>query len=257
MIEPNRGDSNCIGHETCPSCRSRGRDRSGNNLAIFDDGHKWCFACGYYVPINGQTVAQIGVKLQQQEKESKNAVVLPSDYTPCLPTIALERLDKFSITHKEILANKLGWSQQYERLICPVYSVSGQLLFFQGRSFNPKEPRKAINFGSPEDTFTILGGNHPSLNVVLVEDIVSAIKVSRHECCMPLWGSNISNERLVKLAKIADKLIIWLDHDKARYSIARRIKAQSLFDEARSIITLCDPKEYTDFEMKNLLGKKS
>lgn len=31
----------------CPSCRSKGRDRSGDNLVSYDDESAHCFACGY------------------------------------------------------------------------------------------------------------------------------------------------------------------------------------------------------------------
>lgn len=33
--------------EQCPSCAKQGRDRSGNNLAVYDDGSTYCFSCGY------------------------------------------------------------------------------------------------------------------------------------------------------------------------------------------------------------------
>ena len=35
-------ESEFIGHEPCPKCGSR------DNLARYDDGHGWCFGCGYY-----------------------------------------------------------------------------------------------------------------------------------------------------------------------------------------------------------------
>ena len=38
----------CTHHEPCPQCRGQGRDTKGDNLAIYDDGHKYCFACGYW-----------------------------------------------------------------------------------------------------------------------------------------------------------------------------------------------------------------
>lgn len=40
----------CISKEPCPKCRSRGQDKSGDNLAVYDDGSKHCFACGYTKP---------------------------------------------------------------------------------------------------------------------------------------------------------------------------------------------------------------
>ena len=38
----------CTHHEPCPACRERGRDIKGDNLAVYDDGHKYCFACEYW-----------------------------------------------------------------------------------------------------------------------------------------------------------------------------------------------------------------
>lgn len=41
--------SKAIGKEQCPDCAANGRDRSADNLVIFDDGHKHCFACGLHI----------------------------------------------------------------------------------------------------------------------------------------------------------------------------------------------------------------
>ena len=37
------GESNCVSHSSCPRCQSI------DNLAVYDDGHSWCFTpgCGY------------------------------------------------------------------------------------------------------------------------------------------------------------------------------------------------------------------
>ena len=32
----------------CPKCAASGGDTKGDNLACYDDGHKYCFACSYY-----------------------------------------------------------------------------------------------------------------------------------------------------------------------------------------------------------------
>lgn len=41
-----------IGREPCPVCRSRGADGSGDNLAVYDDGHVFCFSCNYFLKDN-------------------------------------------------------------------------------------------------------------------------------------------------------------------------------------------------------------
>ena len=39
--------SNFIRKAPCPSCRSNGEDKTGDNLAVYDDGHGYCFKCGH------------------------------------------------------------------------------------------------------------------------------------------------------------------------------------------------------------------
>lgn len=40
--------SNVIEREQCPVCASRGQDTSRDNLAVYDDGHKYCYSCQHY-----------------------------------------------------------------------------------------------------------------------------------------------------------------------------------------------------------------
>lgn len=36
-----------VEHVACPACQKKGRDTSGDNLAVYTDGSTYCFACGY------------------------------------------------------------------------------------------------------------------------------------------------------------------------------------------------------------------
>lgn len=38
----------------CPSCHSSGRDKHADNLAVYDDGHSFCFRCNHYIPPAGR-----------------------------------------------------------------------------------------------------------------------------------------------------------------------------------------------------------
>ena len=35
-----------VKHEACEKCREEGRDRTGDNRAVYADGGYFCFACG-------------------------------------------------------------------------------------------------------------------------------------------------------------------------------------------------------------------
>ena len=37
--------ANVIGKEPCPKCRAKGLDHSGDNVIVYDDGGRFCFAC--------------------------------------------------------------------------------------------------------------------------------------------------------------------------------------------------------------------
>lgn len=41
--------TNVMYKERCPVCASNGADRSGDNLVVYDDGGKFCFACNHFV----------------------------------------------------------------------------------------------------------------------------------------------------------------------------------------------------------------
>jgi twinkle protein len=47
--------SNFISKAPCPSCRSNGEDKTGDNLAVYDDGHGYCFKCGHIERDGGAT----------------------------------------------------------------------------------------------------------------------------------------------------------------------------------------------------------
>jgi twinkle protein len=42
--------SKLIRREQCPSCAKEGGDNHEDNLAVYDDGHSFCFKCNYYQP---------------------------------------------------------------------------------------------------------------------------------------------------------------------------------------------------------------
>tara|TARA_B110000211_G_scaffold234991_1_gene308168 strand:+ start:7107 stop:8831 length:1725 start_codon:yes stop_codon:yes gene_type:complete len=41
-------ESYVVSKDQCPKCAAQGNDNSGDNLAIYSDGHHYCYACKYY-----------------------------------------------------------------------------------------------------------------------------------------------------------------------------------------------------------------
>jgi len=49
--------SKLIEKKPCPQCRGEGRDNHGDNLAVYDDGHSFCFRCNHYIGSKTQDTA--------------------------------------------------------------------------------------------------------------------------------------------------------------------------------------------------------
>ena len=57
-------ESELIERARCPRCALHGNDTSGDNLAIYSDGHGWCYACHYYQKGESTYVAE--PKIQEE-----------------------------------------------------------------------------------------------------------------------------------------------------------------------------------------------
>jgi len=239
----------CIGHEPCPKCRKDGNDRTGNNLARYADGGAYCFSCGYTILPNGLAT------LSKETQENNHAISLPGSVTQVLPERALEWLHKYSLTDHDIRLNNILWSEDYQRIIFPII-INDTLEGWIGRAVDSNIIPKVYTRGKLHETNYILG-NLSSKKIVLVEDIISAIKVAgTYEYSVsPLFGSHISTRKLLTLRRYYDNITIWLDKDKEKESVKFAQKARDFGIKARSVITDKDPKEYSDSEILSYLTK--
>ena len=237
----------CVGHEPCPKCRKDGNDRTGNNLARYADGGAYCFSCGYTILPNGLAT------LSKETQEDNHAISLPGGVTQVLPERALAWLYKYSLTDHDIKLNNILWSEYHQRIIFPII-IHGNLVGWIGRAVEPNIVPKVYTRGKLHEINYILG-NTKSSRIIVVEDIISGIRVSRASgyATSPLFGSHISKRTMLILDKFYDQLIIWLDKDKEKESVKFAKNARDFGIKARSVITDKDPKEYSDSEILSFL----
>lgn len=259
--------SQLIRKEQCPKCAKRGNDTRGDNLAVYTDQHKWCYACGYYVP-SPDSIETIKrrIEVTVSPPPAPNCPYLPSDISPNLSTAAIMWLSSYGMTPTVLEAyrvftpqmSKFWWSPNREQLIYPIFD-DGQLIFWTARNFNKKSPAKYLHYGSLQNHFHILGvGSAP---LVVVEDIVSAIKVANNGFhSMPLFGAFLQDEKLIKLRDIvlpqtspsySDEIHFWLDPDKRDIAVKLSNHAKELGMKSTAIISRSDPKDHypTDIKM--------
>lgn len=187
-------------------------------------------------------------------------VKLPLDVTKELPTRAQLWLRKYHVTQEEINKYNICWSEMYQRLVLPVYR-GGRLVYWQGRYFgtNQDSPKYINTRNKRTEVWFDTGGDDETHTVVLVEDILSAIAVSRVSGyrAVALLGCFISDEMISRLQSEGRQICVWFDLDKQCKS-HRYTKRLNVFGiKAKSIITTKDPKEYTPTEIKEFLEGKS
>lgn len=242
-------NSYLIRQERCPECAKQGKDTSGNNLAVYSDGHQFCYSCSYYVPSNG--IARF--KSKNEPELIKHEVVLPSDSDVNYPARAIEWINKYELTRNDLLTNNVLWSENKQRLIFPVYGPTG-LIAYQGRYFGEDKEVKWYGRGNLKDTFHILGRS--SSQLVLVEDIVSAIKLAKFTEAMPLFGSHVGIERFKRLRKLIEpsvEVFLYLDPDMRRKSIVEARIGSMVGLNMRVIYSGADPKEESYETLKEIL----
>lgn len=246
-------ESYLLHQERCPSCAEQGRDISGDNLGVYSDGHVYCYRCNYYK--SGSAISRF-IKKESYEKMERHAVFLPSDCNVEYPQRALDWIGQYELNRNDLLANNALWSESKSRLYFPVYGDEG-LLAFQGRYFGTDSAQKKWwGKGDFKSIFALYGKQGRSL--VLVEDVISAIKLSRLTQSMWLSGNSIGKDRWKRIYKLIPQglqVIIWLDPDMYTHSVKEARLGASMGVKTTSILSTKDPKQHSWDELKGYLNE--
>jgi hypothetical protein len=264
--------SNFLHHTSCDNCGSS--DANG----VFDDGHTYCWSCNKATYDNSnRNLEEVAALLQTKPAVRDNS--LPEDFTYTIPKEPYGWLKQYSLTNEEIINNKLGWSASRQLLIFPYYgeiddnnaqtvgttnkqdkegTKEATILFWQGRYFPQRKP-KSFSCGNINDNIIINRCSGSSLVnsrgcLVVVEDPVSAIKVSRVADTLPLFGSHLSLQKAIRISKFYEHVVLWLDNDKTKDMINMQQRYKYLFKKIDIISTENDPKLYNTQEIKELLN---
>lgn len=238
----------------CPKCAEKGADTRGDNLITFADKHQHCFACHYHVGIpkleklraerNQDFISPIEVNPQNLN--------FPEDYSLELPYTVKTYLRKYHIYDEQLAKHKIGWSMAENLLIFPFFDGEGNLLAWQGRSFfRPKQP-KYISYGPIRSIYPFCGKDAVNMNVVLVEDMLSAIRVGEVVTALPLFGTDIPLGLIKKLSAQYNSVGVWLDPDAVETALLAVLRA-SQYMPSYLITSMFDPKHYTQQDIHDIL----
>jgi len=243
-------ESYLVGMKQCPRCKQLGKDNSKDNLAVYSDGHEYCFPCGFYRKGNK-------IKHLQSLPKKELEIVLPYDCNYEYPQVALNWIENYELSRNDLLTNRVMWSDWSKRLYFPVFDITG-LLAYQGRYFGADTTQpKWWGQGDLKNIQHYLLTKVPDTSIILCEDIVSAIKIQKvgHNS-MPLFGSHIDFKRLQRLAMRFSDVGVYLDPDKRKESLKFAQLGKQLGLNTWVIFSDKDPKEHSYTELINILGDR-
>jgi hypothetical protein len=243
-----------MAHTAClnPQCGS------SDARFVYKDGSSFCFSCrkswrGAWNPY-----------AYTEDTPKQAGLPLPDDASHDFPEHVVAWVAKYGITIEELIRHNCFYSASWDQLIYTWKDGEGRVVLWQGRNFRPTAKAKCFTQGTPDDVLPLYGSGlsepgMPSYRVsqlVIVEDPVSAMKLSRYGLSMPALGSDLSPNKLARIARLPglERVVVWLDGNM--YHKAQRMAQRFLMlgVSASAIYTPEDPKACTDEVMQEMIG---
>lgn len=231
-------------------CPNRPACGSSDAYVSYADGHSHCYSCGYHMTSNPLDVYKTGAV-----GNISQPVQLPQDFARSyIREDAKKWLGQYSLTPIEIDRAGIGWSDRRQSLIFPV-KVGSLLALYQSRYFgdDPTEP-KWRTIGSK----TLLHNIDPfaqDSRLVLVEDIISALKVGRVTNAAPLFGTLIHPTVVAEIVKQFKLVILWLDPDAKMKALKTALTLGEAGVPTKVIFSDYDPKNYITSDIRMLVNQ--
>lgn len=160
-------------------------------------------------------------------------VTLPKTATKDFPKEAMKWLLEAGITQNMIYLHNICYVenevvpipnttrsvQLHKRIILP--AINGDE-YYQARSLNPCEPRKYITIGAKKPYWLRELHFGPQTSIVVVEDILSAIRVGEYTSSVALLGTSLDDETALLLAAFKE-VKVWMDSDAPGIAASNKI----------------------------------
>ena len=235
-----------IGHTQCPECAKMGKDRSQDNLILYDDGGQNCFACGYNVSGDG-TVSNTSQANEKMIKNYKGTSMFLEDRN-----IRAETLEKYGV---KVETNQAGEVIKHHY---PYHNNKGRLVGIKTRIVKDK---KFFGEGDTSASNALFGQNNFKSGgryVTVTEgelDALSAFEMlgSKYPVVSVNHGANCVDNIKHNLEWLDsfETVVLCFDNDEAGRNAADKV-APILGPNKVRIITLPDYKDASDY----LLNKK-
>lgn len=224
--------------------------KSSDAYTIYGDGSTYCFSCSRYTPsAEGEHKGRV---YMGQPEESVNRQPYSHSLRQEINIKNCKELYLYLRQHLEDdeIKQWFFYSPTHSRYVF-AHDEDGDY-FYESRGTSNRVP-KSLHEGTKPTL--IFGKVKETGVVVVVEDIISAIKVSRHFGVLPLFGSHMTEKMQAKLSHVPDlKLVVmWLDIDKFSAGMCFA-KKMGILVPSVAVKTYKDPKAYGDVPIKYLVN---
>jgi len=221
----------CV-HEGC---------KSSDAYTTYSDGSTYCFSCAGYE--SAKTGEYKGMQYMGPPKESVNML---------RPYAQRQDVDLYNCKELYLHLRQFLEDDEIDKYFFYVPTFQRYVFahaedtdepFYEARGTRNRVPKSLIEGTRPEKL--ILGNYKETGIVVVVEDLLSAIKVSRHYGAMPLFGSFMSKNQQAAISHIPNlrMVVMWLDDDK--YNLGMKYaKEMGMLCHSVAVHTDKDPKAY-------------
>ncbi|CAB4240965.1 Archaeal primase DnaG/twinkle, TOPRIM domain [uncultured Caudovirales phage] len=202
----------------------------------------YCYSCGKFTS-KGFSLSRFKTL---NEVKVCNGITLQKE----VPPAALKWLLGYGLTMEEIAQFSYSTERvgKYGKMVCNILILYSDINYWCGRNFG--KGTKYITSGVKP---VIKYGTNPD-TIVLVEDIISAIKVGRQFSAIPMLGS-MPPGAVLSYLKGYKNVFVWNDLDKAKESLkTARNLSERLGTRVKVIIKPLDPKEYSDLDIYNIIN---
>lgn len=245
-----------------PSCS--GTSKSLRITRTDDDRiYAKCYRCGGFGSSGGRlsSVPKVAKRLARHASTGGEPIKFPTDFSiriSDMPAIVRMKLHKWGIVQMDCDRWKMGWSDKLDRFIIPVWR-DGEMIGYQARYYgdDTSQPKYITRYKDSPDLWVDI--NHTChKKVVIVEDMFSAIRVSRFCPALALLGLEMSDSCLSHICNNYDSALVWTDYDspavrKKGIVIKERLTMVGVDGNVLIGKGITDPKNLTDSEIKDIL----
>jgi len=241
------GEETKVNHVGCEA----GTDRK-QRLYVKRDGGTLLFYCHHCATGGSRGARRNYIRSDKRENVVSAEVSLPQDMVcrhDMMDVHANVWLNKAGLTQEEREAYHIGWSPSHGRVILPVYTYTGRKLLPKYLTTRRGDVKHPAAFGKH---------HRESTRIVIVEDILSMIKVNRVEMSVALLGTSLPDWLVFWLAGHHDVAVVWLDNDNAAVRKKQREIASRLaqfMERVHIVRSGSDPKLHSADEIREVLTK--